>query len=91
MREATAIRRTVLAALIGLLGIGGLYATVVQQAPAPMVKSMPAERAMPPTILITKETPDTAFLCAELPDQQAACRPVYEARKWLRERPRPAK
>jgi hypothetical protein len=52
------------------------------------LKYQPKQGAVPDVVLITKQTPDSWQLCAQRVDSdQVDCRPIQEARKWLRERP----
>lgn len=84
--------------VLGIYLAGAVGARAQQQAqvppPAPVsgwVKVQPPDRAMPPTLIITKDVPDGAFLCAEIPGLGAACRPVGEARIWLKQTQKMAK
>jgi hypothetical protein len=59
-----------------------------QQVPEKAAKYLPKRAGIPDVIVITRETPDTWQVCVQRPDNdQMDCRPIGEARKWLRERP----
>lgn len=90
MRDKTLVVAWV-AFVLGLLAYSVQMAARQAAAPAPMVKSMPADRAMPATVVILRDVPDRAYLCAEIADRPAACRTVGEARWWLRQAQKAAK
>ena len=93
--------RVVLACVVvGILVVVGLAADRVtsvrlaqaQQYPplaqAPALKYLPKRGGQPDILVILKDAPAEWQLCAQRSDSdQMDCRPVYEARKWLRERP----
>lgn len=73
-------------------GLAPVEAQSKQYPPAekapPALKYLPARGGQPDVLVILRDAPSTWALCAQRYDSdQMDCRPVDEARKWLRERP----
>ena len=64
------------------------YPPVEKAKQPPALKYLPARGGQPDVLVILRDAPEQWQLCAQRYDSdQMDCRPVDEARKWLRERP----